>query len=213
MKSFSDDIEAVGAFDWDGLVSKPIQEAALAVKQALCALEGAEGTIFHSRMRILRIARTLKLWTLDIDPEVGQPFMTERRWIQALWPKSYRYCLDAWETEEALEEVPMTALAEITGANLKVLREVSSGVRKKPSVLKAAREMTKDQLIELVTTKHGQHIEPVRVMPKVDVAKFEHAVEMVMAVEECNRAEALTKIAELIEQEYLVPYEHRQEAG
>ena len=213
MKSFSDDIDRVRAVDWNGMGSHPIEYVALACKQSLSVLEGSEETIYHARMQVLRVARQREVWKLDLDPELDQPFMTMRRWIQAFWPKSYRYCLDAWETEEALEEVPMTALAEITGANLKVLREVSSGVRKKPSVLKAAREMTKDQLIELVTTKHGQHIEPVRVMPKVDVAKFEHAVEMVMAVEECNRAEALTKIAELIEQEYLVPYEHRQEAG
>jgi hypothetical protein len=31
---------------------------------------------------------------------------------------------------------------------------------------------------------------------------------MVMAVEECNRDEALIHIAELIEQEYAAPFEH-----
>ena len=213
MKIFSDEIDLVGDFDWEGLTSQSLEVASLAVKQAMRAMDGAEESVFHNRMRVLRVARQLELWKLDIDLEVDQPFATMKRWIQSLWPKSYRYCVEAWETEEELKELPMEDLAEITGANLKVLKEVSSGVRAKKSVLKAAREMTQDQFKAHLSSKEGQHIEPVRVMPKVDAEKFEHAVEMVMAVEECNRAEALAKIAELIEQEYLAPYEHKRESA
>jgi hypothetical protein len=212
LKTFQDDIEAVGAFDWDGLTSQPIQVAALAVKQAMRALDGAEETVFHNRMRVLRVARQLELWKLDLDPDVGEPFVTMKRWIQSLWPKSYRYCVDAWETEEALAEVPMGDLTDITGANLKVLKEVSSGVRAKKAVLKAAREMTQDQFKAHLSSKYDQHLEPIRVMPKADADEFEEAVEMVEVVEECNRHEALVKIAQLIKQEYAVPYEHKRTA-
>lgn len=212
-KYFQECVEAVGAFDFDGLRSQPVEYAKLAVRQALDALEGAEESVFHSRMRVLRVARQLELWKLDLDPEVDQPFATMKRWIQSLWPKSYRYCVDAWETEEELKEIPMPDLAEITGANLKVLKEVSSGVRAKKAVLKAAREMTSEQFKEHLSSKYDQHIEPIRVMPKVGAVKFEEAVEMVEAVEECDRAQALEKIAELIIQEYSVQFEHKRESA
>jgi hypothetical protein len=210
LKTFSTDFETIVAFDWDGLTSQPLEVAELAVKQALTRLEGSEETIFHSRMQVLRVARKMELWKLDLDPDVGEPFATEERWIKSLWPKSYRYAKDAWETEEALADLPMAELKEVTGANLKVLRQVSSGVRGKKAVLKAAREMTKDQLEEHLTSKYGQHIEPVRMMPKAGSEKFETAVEMVESVEECNRAEAIEKIADLIIGEYAAQYEHQE---
>lgn len=208
LKIFSSCSDPLGAFDFEGLTSKPIQEAAEAVRAALSALEGAEESVFHSRMRVLRVARQLELWKLDLDPEVDQPFATMRRWIQALWPKSYRYCVDAWEMEEALEELPMGELVEITGANLKVLKETSPNVRRKKAVLAAAKERTQDSLKEYLTERHDQHFEPVRLMPKAGSEKFEVAVSMVMTVEECNRAEAMEKIATLIVQEYAAAYEH-----
>ena len=207
MKTFSDDIEAVSSIDWEGMDSQPLAYAALAVKQAMQAMDGAEESVFHNRMRVLRVARKLELWKLDLDPDVDRPFVDPRRWVKHLWPKSYRYCAEAWDTEEDLGELPMNVLQDITGANLKVLRQVSSNVRGK--VLKAAKEMTKDQFAEHLTKDYHQHIEPVRVMPKADAEEFEKAVEMVMEVEECNRAEALKKIADLIVSEYAVPYDHK----
>lgn len=210
-KTFSDSIEAVGRVDWEGMTSQPIEYAQLAVKQALARLNGAEESIFHHRMRVLRVARQMELFKLDRDPEVGQPFATMKRWIQVLWPESYRYCKDAWETEAALAAVPMETLAGITGANLKVLADegLSTGLVTNVDVLKAATERTKDAFVEYLNSQHGQHIEPVRLMPRVDAGEFERAVEMVMFVEECNRAEALCKIASLIIAEYAVAYERR----
>ncbi len=214
-KTFSETIEAVGRFDWEGLASQPVEYAQRAVKQALARLNGAEESIFHHRMRVLRIARQMELFKLDTDPEVGQPFVTIKRWIQSLWPESYRYCKDAWETEEALAAVPMEKLTQITGANLKVLADegLSSGLATNADVLKAATERTKDSFVEYLNSQHGQHLEPVRLMPKVDAGEFERAVEMVQAVEECNRGEALCKIASLIIAEYAVPFERLQGAA
>jgi hypothetical protein len=208
MKTFSDDIEAVGAIDWEGMDTQPLEYVALAVKQAMQAMDGAEESVFHNRMRVLRVARKLETWKLDLDPDVDRPFVDPKRWVKHLWPKSYRYCAEAWETEEELGEFPMNVLQDITGANLKVLRQVSSGVRGK--VLNAAREMTKDQFEAHLSEKYDQHIEPIQVMPKVSAVKFEEAVTMVETVEECNRAEALEKIAELIICEYAVAYEHKE---
>ena len=197
------------------MTSRPIEEAALAVKQALSRLEGAEERIFHARMRVLRAARELKLWTLDLDPELGVPFVRMERWIRALWPQSFRYAKDALETEEALASVPMETLTQITGANLKVLADegLSSNLRSNPAVLEAAKDRTKESFVEYLNGQHGQHIEPIRLMPKVDTARFDAALEMVMVVEDCNRGEALVAIAGLVEQEYLVRYEHKREGA
>ena len=211
MKTFSDDIEAVGTIDWEGMDSQPLEYVALAVKQAMEAMDGAEESVFHNRMRVLRVARKLETWKLDIDPDVDRPFVDPRRWVKHLWPRSYRYCAEAWDTEEDLGELPMSVLQDITGANLKVLRQVGSGVRAKKAVLKAAREMTKDQFEAHLTEKYGQHLEPVRIMPKAGSDKFDLAIEMVEAVEECNRAEAMEKIADLIISEYAAQYEHAKE--
>ena len=211
MKTFSDDIEAVSSIDWEGMDSQPLAYAALAVKQAMQAMDGAEESVFHNRMRVLRVARKLELWKLDLDPDVDRSFVDPKRWVKHLWPKSYRYCAEAWDTEEDLGELPMNVLQDITGANLKVLRQVSSNVRGK--VLKAAKEMTKDQFAEHLTKDYHQHIEPVRVMPKAGSEKFEEAIVMVEVVEDCNRAEALEKIAELIIGEYAVAYDRKEKSA
>ena len=199
MKTFSDDIEAVASIDWEGMDSQPLAYAALAVKQAMEAMDGAEESVFHNRMRVLRVARKLELWKLDLDPDVDRPFVDPRRWVKHLWPRSYRYCAEAWDTEEDLGEFPMNVLQDITGANLKVL--------------KAAKEMTKDQFTEHLSKDYHQHIEPVRVMPKAGSEKFEEAIVMVEVVEDCNRAEALEKIAELIIGEYAVAYDRKEKSA
>ena len=205
MEAFSNEVEAVGAVDWEGMTKQPIEYAAHAVRQALSALEGSEETVFHNRMRVLRVARHLELWKLDLDPEVDQHFVSMKRWIQTLWPKSYRYCVDAWETEEALDDLPMAELTEVTGANLKLLRQVSSGVRGK--VLKAAREMTKDRFEAVLTKDYGQHFEKVVLMPPVGVDEWDAVVEMVMLAEGCSRPKAMEKIIDLVKSEYAARYE------
>ena len=207
MKTFSETLDSITAFDWEGMAKQPIEYAALAVRQALSALEGSEETVFHNRMRVLRVARHLELWKLDLDPEVDQPFVSMKRWIQTLWPKSYRYCVDAWETEEALDDLPMAELTEVTGANLKVLRQVSSGVRSKGAVLKAAREMTKDRFEAVLTKDYGQHFEKVVLMPPVGVDEWEAVVGMVMLAEDCSRPKAMEKIIDLVKSEYAARYE------
>jgi hypothetical protein len=207
MKTFSETLDSITAFDWEGMAKQPIEYAALAVRQALSALEGSEETVFHNRMRVLRVARHLELWKLDLDPEVDQPFVSMKRWIQTLWPKSYRYCVDAWETEEALDDLPMAELTEVTGANLKVLRQVSSGVRSKGAVLKAAREMTKDRFEAVLTKDYGQHFEKVVLMPPVCVDEWDAVVEMVMLAEDCSRPKAIEKIIDLVKSEYAARYE------
>jgi hypothetical protein len=101
----------------------------------------------------------------------------------------------------------MAELTEVTGANLKVLRQVSSGVRGKGAVLKAAREMTKDRFEAVLTKDYGQHFEKVVLMPPVGVDEWEAVVEMVMLAEDCSRPKAMEKIIDLVKSEYAARYE------
>jgi hypothetical protein len=207
--------EALGSVDWAGLTRKPKEEAEEAINAILGQWEGVEDRIYTARMRLFREIRERKLepWLRRTDPDVGEPFQSCDRWLKSAFPRQWGYCHDAMRTEEPLSDVPMEVIAEISVANLKVLADkgLSSNLRKNKSVLKAAKEKTKEGFIEFLNTKHDQHIEPTKMMPKVGVDKFEEAVAMVEAVEECDRAAALEKIAELIIGEYAVAYEHRKE--
>ena len=203
MKIFSPDVEAVRDFDWEH-ISGPLHVADLAIKQALGALDGSEEYIFHSRMRVLRAARKLRTWERCMDPEVDRPFASMEVWIKRTWPKSYRYAKDAWETEEALDAVPMDDLKAISGANLKVLADegLSSGLRSKPEVLEAAKNLTKEGFVGYLNQTHQQHIEPIRVMPKVASDRFEASFARLMERHECNRAEGFEVLADLIDENY-----------
>ena len=200
---FSDQLSLATAFDWD-ILTKPSPEADLAVLQALSAMDGAEELIFHSRMRVLRAARKLRTWERCMDPEVDRPFASMEVWIKRTWPKSYRYAKDAWETEAALDAVPMDDLKAISGANLKVLADegLSSGLRSKPEVLEAAKNLTKEGFVGYLNQTHQQHIEPIRVMPKVASDRFEVSFARLMERHECNRAEGFEVLADLIDENY-----------
>ena len=203
MKIFSPDVEAVRDFDWEH-ISGPLHVADLAIKQALGALDGSEEYIFHSRMRVLRAARKLRTWERCMDPEVDRPFASMEVWIKRTWPKSYRYAKDAWETEAALDAVPMDDLKAISGANLKVLADegLSSGLRSKPEVLEAAKNLTKEGFVGYLNQTHQQHIEPIRVMPKAASDRFEASFARLMERHECNRAEGFEVLADLIDENY-----------
>ena len=211
-ETFSSNIEAAINFDWSGLATWPVEYVQLAVKQSLCVLEGSEETIFHARMRVLRVARQLELYKLDIDPEWGQPFTEMGPWIQRLWPKSWRYCKDAMKTEEPLKDVPMETLSQISGANLKVLADegLSSGLRTAPDVIEAAKTLTKDKLIDWFNEEKGQNIQKPALMPKLDVDEFEAAIEMARVCDGCeSRAESIKAIAISYIQDHAVEYERR----
>ena len=209
---FSDQLSLATAFDWD-ILTKPSPEADLAVLQALSAMDGAEELIFHSRMRVLRAARKLRTWERCMDPEVDRPFASMEVWIKRTWPKSYRYAKDAWETEAALDAVPMDDLKAISGANLKVLADegLSSGLRSKPEVLEAAKNLTKEGFVGYLNQTHQQHIQKPVLMPKEDLEEFEAAIEMAMVCEECqSRSEAIKAISVAYIQENAVNYERKR---
>lgn len=195
------------AFDWEGLSELPVWEARLAAAQALRSLEGIEETVFHLRMRIFRVVRRLELWRDEIDPEVGQPFASMRRWIMVLFPRAWRYAKDAWEAEEANDAVPISDLTAMSAANVKVLAQVSSNLRTMPDVIQAAKTLTKDGFLEVLNRDHHQHLEPVTVIPKADSQRFEEALRFSIWRGASNRAEAVLDLAESYIDDFRTQYE------
>ena len=211
VKNFFGDLEAALEFDWDGLLRQAPEIALLAVKQAVLALRGAEERVLHTRMRIIRVVRLMELWKRDVDPEYDQFFASLERWIEVTWADGPRYAKKAWQIEEELAEIPMKTLTGITGANLGVLRETSSNVRVKPEVLRAAREMTQEQLKAHLTSNEGQHFEPIHLVPKHNADELEAVIELVMLAEDYTRPQAIETICDLVKSEYAVKAEHRKE--
>jgi hypothetical protein len=206
-----DQLSLATQYDWLNLSDRPLDEALIALQQGLQAVDGIEETALHLRMRIFRAVRKGKLWEKFIDPEVGEPFVDPRRWVKWICPKSTSYALKAWDREEALQDIPMTHLAHISGANIDVLKEVSTSVRKKPAVLKAAREMTADGLRAHLTAKEGQHLAGKMVLVEdLDEKEFNVACEMARVCEDCQtRAQQRKALAVGYIQEHAVEYEHR----
>ena len=211
-KIFSDSIQRAVEYDWQALPQLPVEVAVLALQQGAKALDGAEDRIFHTRLAYFDAARKLEAWTWFVDPRVDQPFVNPREWVKFMFPNGTSYALKAWDRGETLKAVPLDQLKPISQANIDVLASdwISSGLRKDPEVLQAAAGKTQEGFKAYLTQERGQHIEPMRVMTKVDAERFERALEMVQVVDGCNRQEALIKAAELIEMEYLVAFEHSE---
>jgi|HubBroStandDraft_1064217.scaffolds.fasta_scaffold274206_2 hypothetical protein len=210
MKNIFAEIEAACAYEWSELPNQPVEAAVLALQSAALALDGLPDTLFHTMLQIVRASRRMEAWKHFIDPDVDLPFVDGRKWFKGLFPRSQSYALKAWDREETLKAVPMESLKGTTQAVIDVLADdrLSSNLRTNPDVLKAAQNLSKDGFISYLNQTHQQHIEPVRVMPKVDAAQFDLAVAMVMAVDDLTRSEALLKIASMVIAEYAVAYEH-----
>jgi hypothetical protein len=213
VKTFPDGICACAGIDWEALPSQPIEVVRLAVDTGMRDLDGAEETIFHLRIRILRAARKVRLWEQYVDPDTGQPFTDPKRWIQVRWPRSWRYCKDAMDTEEPLKDLPIETITQITGANLKVLAHegLSSNLRTMPAVLEAAKKKTKDGLIDYLNQNHQQHIGKVTVTERGASAKMDEAIMIAKVIYDCKTdGEAQEAIAAEFVDEHAVEYEMRR---
>ena len=200
-----DQLSLATQYDWLNLSDRPLDEALNALQQGLQAVDGIEETALHLRMRIFRAVRKGKLWEKFIDPEVGEPFVDPRRWVKWICPKSTSYALKAWDREEALQDIPMIHLAHISGANIDVLKEVSTSVRKKPAVLKAAMELTQDGLKQFVSRPpYDQHIEKITLVDKPVNTRFETNFQRMIERHACTRAEGWEILADMIDENYPV---------
>ena len=197
--------------DWLALRLQTNETAGASLTAILRSWDGIEKQVFALRGMAMLLVEERELYRWVVDDEVGDYYQSFDRWMKQELPNSWGYCRDALRAVKELKGMPFEDLLQIKRCNLEQLKKVSSSVRLLPEVVAAAKQLPEKQFVEKLNKEHAQHLEtstPVVMAPGPDAEKFEHCVEMVMAVEECGRGQALAKIAELIEQEYLVPFEH-----
>lgn len=133
-----------------------------------------------------------------MNPETGEPCsLTE--WIRCAAPWGYATCFAAMRDIEALSDVPAKDLAQITQANIGILRQLSTAVRAQPEVLSAAKEKRSDEFIRHIKQNHAdQHIESHKtlrfVADETQEAEIEEAIAMALERGAMNRTEALLAI-------------------
>ena len=151
---------SITAPDLTRYLSDPPDSAAAALKAILKSLEGAEDSIFQTRMVALRIISERELWRLDTDPEYGVPFKSMHRWIQCTFPRT-RYALEANSTQQALVGVKIEDLAEMKRCTAVLLADkgVSDSCRRDPAIIEAAKTASESEFREKLNKTHGQHLE------------------------------------------------------
>ena len=97
--------------------------------------------------------------------------------------------------KELRSDVPMEMLMRIKRCNLEQMKKLSSGVRKKSLIQRAAVEKPEKRFVEEINTLYpDQHLEvkrPVEMVPEGNLEQHELAIKMAMLVDECaTRAEA-----------------------
>jgi hypothetical protein len=133
--------------------------AADALWGILTRLEGIEDQVFAARGMACMLIEERELFRQLTDPEVGRPFESLDRFLKVTLPKSWSYCRDALRTVKELKDTPFTDLLEIKRCNLETLAKVSSGVRKEPKVIQAAKALPEKEFAQKMNREFNQHIE------------------------------------------------------
>jgi len=180
------------------LKSMPPAQAAEELRVMLHDLDEAEDRVFASRGMACMMIEERELWQYFEDPDVGESFKSMDRFLKWVAPKSWSYCRDAMRVVKELG-ADFPDLLRIRRCNLEQLKKVSTKVRRNPAVIEAARTLPEKAFVEKVNREFEQHLEiksPVVMAPAGDVAEFNAAIEMALAIEDgCEtRADALKAV-------------------
>src|SRR3974390_2442619 len=144
--------------------SKKEPEAAQLLQQQASNISNIDKTVFIERGRILYEFKKRELF-LHKDLRVCANSFDE--WVSAVWPYSARdayMAMSLYEKLRGVEEKPEIAwedMLEIPRVNLETLKKnVSEETRKKPDVIKAAREMPNELFCEYVNKHYEMLAEP-----------------------------------------------------
>jgi hypothetical protein len=138
----------------------PDAEAAQSITGYLQA-EDAEAPLRYARIGIMCDAVYKRLlWQHIIDPASGQPCHSFARWVRVASPHAYSTCYAAMEDIRSLSDVPADDLAQIRQSNFATMKQLSTAVRRDPTILEAAKSMRTEKFVEAVNLKHpGQALE------------------------------------------------------
>lgn len=198
------------------LRSMPDAEAATVLDGRLRELERQYKRSFVERGLILLEVEQRELWKHILDAETQQPYESLDRWICGAATHSRSDCFAALKAVKELRDVPTEKLLDMSRRNVGILQSLSSAVRKKPEVIKAAQEMTAKEFISTIQEHYpDQHTEQKAVMHLAPTTSqrspIDHAIEIAMEIEEdCNtREDALEAVAVSYIQDNEVLYQER----
>ena len=185
--------------DWAFIGKLNDAPAATMLEACIRDLDGIEKQVFAVRGRALLMMEERQLWKLLTDPATGTPWRSLDAWLASAAPHSRSDCYAALRAVRELQDVPFETLTQMPRCNVEQLRKVSSGVRARPEVQAAARELPEKDFVEKLNREHGQHLESRKLVlmpPAGEAEELEQAIEMAMLVEECStRTEAVRCLA------------------
>ena len=184
--------------DWAFIGNLNDAPAATMLEACIRDLDGIEKQVFAVRGRALLMMEERQLWKLLTDPATRAPWRSLDAWLASAAPHSRSDCYAALRAVRELQDVPFETLTQMPRCNVEQLRKVSSGVRARPEVQAAARELPEKDFVEKLNREHGQHLEPRKpvVMAEAGVCeKRDEAVALAKAVYGVNSdGEALEAI-------------------
>jgi len=185
--------------DWHAVRAMAPEPAAIALDGALRALDGLSKRIFIERGLILLEVESRRLWEHLASPE-GVPYRSFEQWVCSAADYSRRDCFYALAAAKELRDIPVRELSQMTRSNIEVMKTLSSGVRQKPEVIEAAKNLPEREFVAKIQGEYPeQHLErsqPV-VMASVGASeKIDQAIALATALYGCkSRGEALEAIA------------------
>lgn len=199
--------------------SLPDQEAADALDGRLRGLERAYKRSFVERGLILLEMEERRLWGFLTDSETGQAYASLEKWIVSAATHSRSDCFAALKAVKELRDIPTDQLLDTPRCNVAVLQSLSSSIRKRPEVVKAAQTKSAKEFVKHIEERWPeQHIEEKRTIhiasDKSEADDIEQAIAIAMVVEGCkSRSEALRAIAISYVQDNLIQYEQMRDAS
>jgi len=174
-------------------------EAATAMDGALRALDGLSKRIFIERGLILLEVESRRLWEHLADAD-GVPYRSFEQWVCSAADYSRRDCFYALAAAKELRDIPVRELSQMTRSNIEVMKTLSTGVRQKPEVIEAAKNLPEKEFVAKVQADYPeQHLEsrqPVVMASAGASAKIDQAIEMATLLYGCkSRGEALEAVA------------------
>lgn len=150
------------ATNLDDLLALADPEAAESLNVWMAALKRV-GEIYEvsygQRLVIIRHFEERSLWRYLTDPETDLPFPNLTAWLSSGFIGCRRVNLEAHKDGQALSDVPPEKLIDVPKSSIRVLKQLSTGVRNQPDVLEAAKRGD-EKLLEKIEAEHPlQHIE------------------------------------------------------
>jgi hypothetical protein len=197
------------------LRAMPDAEAAAIFDGRMRELERQYKRSFVERGLILLEVEQRELWKHLIDSETKEAFASMERWIVNAATHSRSDCFAALRAVKDLRDVPTEELLNMPRCNVGLLQSLSTAVRKKPEVIKAAQEMTAKEFTatieqhfpdQAIEQKQSMHLSP----KKSERNVIDHAIDIAMELEGCtSREEAMEAICVSYTQDNEALYQER----